>query len=39
MGVARISCGPLGQRAAMAALREAAQLAYGEGSFEGLGAR
>jgi 2-methylisocitrate lyase-like PEP mutase family enzyme len=38
-GVARISCGPLAQRAAMAALRNAAQLAYGEGSFAGLGAR
>ncbi len=38
-GVARISCGPLAQRAAMAALRDAAQLAYGDGSFAGLGAR
>jgi 2-methylisocitrate lyase-like PEP mutase family enzyme len=39
LGIARISCGPLAQRAAMAALRDAAQRAYGEGTFEGLGAR
>ncbi|HEX6387996.1 MAG TPA: isocitrate lyase/phosphoenolpyruvate mutase family protein, partial [Solirubrobacteraceae bacterium] len=38
-GVARISCGPLAQRAAMAALRATAAQVYGEGSFAGLGGR
>lgn len=39
MGVARISCGPLAQRAALAALRETARQVYADGSFGGLGGR
>jgi 2-methylisocitrate lyase-like PEP mutase family enzyme len=39
LGIARISCGPLAQRAAMAALRATAERAYRDGSFDALGSR
>jgi len=39
LGIARISCGPLAQRAAMAALKQTAERVYRDGSFDALGGR